>query len=280
MLRDEYFRRLINGAHIELYLSANDGARVFWPWRMQPPREASQNYRDACEKYIIDSHIADPSVTTNECLDAAFKYNAEIVALVDYLPFDVYERELDPEEDQQAWEAFQQLKKEYDSAYTATLGSLTGGLEQYHDHPFDGEVLIPLQKPWVDCWQDIGEPANHILGIGGLKDGGNSERIEASQALRQAVGPYVWIHGFGWGPDGLADEIRANPDLIDSIDYSTPMQNAATDNCTPGKERMSVAAMGSARKLVRDLREVSEYPTKQTPDAQRSKNQSGIGAFL
>lgn len=280
MLRDEYLRRLVNGAHVELYLSANDGARIFWPWRMQPPKEASRNYRDACEKYIIDSDIGDPSVTLDECLDTAFRLDAEMVALVDYMPFEYYERELDPEKDQEAWEAFQSLRDEYSSAYAATLDSLTSGLEAVKEHPFEGEVLIPLQEPWVECWHELGQPRNHILGIGGLKEGKPRERIEAARKLRSAVGDEMWIHGFGWGVEGIADEIRSDPTLIDSIDYSTPMQDSATDRCTPGKERMSVAAMGSARRLIRDLREVSEYPDRITPEGLRSESQQGMDAFL
>lgn len=231
MIRDEYLRRLIDGAHVRLYLSANDGARLYWPWRMQPPKEATKSYRDACEHYIIDSDPQDENVTTQDVLDTAHRLDAEVASLAD-----VY------------------LDKD------ATVDNLLKGLEIADDHAFDGRLLLPLQDPYVECWKEIGEPTNHWLGIGGLKDGRPRERLAAASSLRDVVGGDVWIHGFGWGVDGIAPEIRRSPGLLDSLDYSSPMQDAATDACSPGDERMSVAAMGAGRRLVRDLREVSVFP--------------------
>lgn len=231
MLRDEYFRRLVEGAHLELYLSATDGARLYWPWRMQPPSEATGSYRDACERYIIDSDPLDDDVTAETVLDTAHRLDAEVASLQD-----VYQDK------------------------DGTVDSLLDGFEVYDDHAFDGELLLPLQKPYAECWREIGSPENHMLGIGGLKDARDTERLRAARELRDAVGDDVWIHGFGWGVDGLSDAIRNRPGLLDSVDYSTPMQNAVTVECTPGKERMSVAAMSAAQQLVRDLREVSKYP--------------------
>jgi hypothetical protein len=231
MLRDEYFRRLVDGAHIELYLSAIDGARLYWPWRMQPPKDASDNYRNACERYIIDSDPLDDDVTTVDVLDCAYRLDAEVASLQD-----VYQDK------------------------DATVDSLLDGLEIADSHDFEGDLLLPLQKPYVNCWQELGEPTNHLLGIGGLKDGRPVERLKAARELRAAAGNDVWIHGFGWGVNGIADAIRKEPNLINSLDYSTPMQNAAHNDATSGDEVMSVAAMDAAKKLIHDLREVSEYP--------------------
>lgn len=238
MLRQEYLRRLVDGAHVQLHLSANDGARLYWPWRMQPPSQATQSYRDACEQYVIDSDPLDDAVTATDVLDTAHRLDAEVASLQD-----VYQDK------------------------DATVDSLLRGLEVADDHPFDGTLLLPLQDPYVACWRELGEPTDHWLGIGGLKDGRPCERVDAAQALRDAAGPDAWIHGFGWGVDGIAAAVRNDPGLLDSLDYSTPMQNAATDKCSPGKERMSVAAMGAARRLVKDLREVSSYPDS-TPGTQ------------
>lgn len=232
MLRDEYLRRLIDGAHIELYLSANDGARIYWPWRMQPPSEANSNYRNSCEKYIIDSDPLDDSVTATDVLDIAHELDAEVASLQD-----VY------------------LDKD------ATVDSLLKGMEIADSHAFDGELLLPLQDPWVDCWREIGEPTEHLLGVGGLKDARPRARLNATKALRNAVGD-AWIHGFGWGIDGISNAIRNDPDLLDSIDYSSPMQDNVETDCTAGEERMSVVAMEASCRLVHDLREVSTYPNQ------------------
>ena len=249
MLRQEYLRRLVDNAHIELYLSANDGARIYWPWRMQPPSEASRRYRDACEKYIIDSDPWNDGIEATEILNCAFKLDAEIASLQD-----VY------------------LDKD------GTVDKLLEGLEIADSHSFDGQLLLPLQKPYVECWKELGEPTEHMLGIGGLKDGSPEKRIRVSKQLRNAVGNDVWIHGFGWGIKGIAKSVQKNPKLIDSIDYSTPMQNGANYDCSSGKERMSVAAMGGATKLVRDLREVGGF-VETTAKYHRSDEQSALETF-
>ena len=231
MLRDEYLRRLIDHANVQLYLSANDGARIYWPWRMQPPSEATRSYRGACEQYVIDSDPLDDDVTATDVLDTAHRLDAEVASLQD-----VYQDK------------------------DATVDNLLRGLEVADDHPFGGDLLLPLQDPYVECWKDLGEPTEEWIGIGGLKDGTTRQRIDAATDLRDAVGSDVWIHGFGWGVTGIASTIRRRPELLDSIDYSSPIQNGANDACSPGKERMSVVAMGAAQRLVRDLREVSSYP--------------------
>jgi len=234
MLRDEFFRRLVDAAHIELYLSASGGSggRIYWPWKMNPPKEALTRMRNSCERYIIDSDPLDDSVTTTDVLDCAVQYDAEVASLQD-----VYQDK------------------------DATADSLLEGLAIADDHDFDGGLLLPLQKPYVECWEEIGEPTTHLLGIGGLKDARVEERLKAVRSLRNAVGSNVWIHGFGWGVAGLEDAIRNDPSLLDSVDYSTPVQDAMTgEGYTNGDEMSSVIAMRAATKLIRDLREVSDYP--------------------
>jgi hypothetical protein len=198
---------------------------------MQPPKDASSRYRNACEKYIIDSDPLDDAVTTKDVLDCANRVGAEVASLQD-----VYQDK------------------------DATADSLLEGLAVADSHSFDGDLLLPLQKPYVECWEETGEPTDHLLGIGGLKDARATERLQASRELRTAVGEDVWIHGFGWGVNGISEAIRDQPGLLDSVDYSTPMQEAATNDATNGDEVMSVAAMEAATKLIRDLREVSEHP--------------------
>lgn len=240
MLREEYLNRLRENSYADLYLSAKDGGRIFWPWRMLPPKNATQLYRKSCDILIIDSDPEDPDVTTKDVLDCAVELDAEVASLAD-----VYH---DME---------------------ATVDSLLTGLEVYDDHEFSGEVLLPLQNPFIECYQELGEP-DCLLGIGGLKDAITSRRIEAAENLRNHVGDDMWIHGFGWGPsDGMAEEIRSQPNLIDSMDYSTPIQNVRFTDSSPGKERMSVAATKSGAALVHDLRELSSFVDGEERDNSR-----------
>ena len=248
MLRDEFLRRLIDHANVQLYLSANDGARIYWPWRMQPPKSASTTYRNACERYIIDSDPLDDSVTTTDVLDSAHALNAEVASLQD-----VYQDK------------------------DATVDSLLRGLEVADDHAFAGDLLLPLQEPYVECYEELGRPSEHLIGLGGLKDGGNRERIDAARELRNHVGPNVWLHGFGWGPTGqLARAIRDDGDLLDSLDYSTPVQSVDYSLSSSGKERMSVTAAYAGARLIRDLREVSTHTEEASAEDLRDAGQAGL----
>jgi hypothetical protein len=244
VIREEYLRRLIDAAHVELYLSGADGARIYWPWRMEPPKEASMSYRNACEVYVIDSDPQDDSVTNVDALDAAFRYDAEVCSLQD-----VYQ----------------------DKA--GTVDALLEGLEIADSHPFDGTLLLPLQQPYVECWREIGEPDGCWVGLGGLKDSSVHQRLESAKKFRDYVGDGPHVHGFGWGPVSggddpmaLAREIRRRPQLLDSLDYSTPMQRAIGQLMTPGEERMTVQASYASFRLIRDLREVTPYPETDDTD--------------
>lgn len=247
MIREEYLRRLVDAAHVDLYLSGTDGARMFWPWRMQPTHEASATYRNACEQYVVDSAPQREDISTENTLDVAYRVDAEVASLAD-----VYQDK------------------------PATVDSLLDGLAIADDHPFDGTLLLPLQEPFVECWRDIGAPTDDVwLGVGGLKDASDAARIRASEDLRAAVGDDAHIHGFGWGPtNDLAAAIRSTPSLLDSLDYSTPVRSTPMDH-SPGEERMSVAAAYAGARLIRDLREVTPFP-----DTSNSASaQAGVADF-
>lgn len=230
MLKREYLDRLIKASPVELYLSAIDGARLNWPWRMHPPKNASTRYRDSCETYVIDSDPEDNSVTVETVLDTAHRLDADVASLQD-----IYQD------------------------CSATVDQLLHDLEVADDHAFDGTLLLPLQRPYVRCWTELGEPTEYWIGLGGLKDGPNTQRIEAAKHFRSHAGWDIWLHGFGWGPHGdLAVEIRNNPTLLDSIDYSSPMQNVRYEY-ESGEESMSVAAMKAGTELIRDLRRCTDY---------------------
>jgi len=215
---------------------------------MQPPETATRSYRDACETYVIDSDPQKEAVDTKAVLDTAFRLDAEVASLAD-----VYQDK------------------------DATVDKLLHGLEVYDDHPFGGELILPLQDPFIEAWQDVGEPTKHWVGIGGLKEASTAKRVDAARNLRQAVGSDVQLHGFGWGVKGhLAQVIRAEPELLNSVDYSTPAQNNIT-GIEPGKERTSVQAMYAGAKLIEDLRSVTPY-VDGLPGEYREPEQMGLNS--
>lgn len=232
MIREEYLRRLVDAAHVDIYFSGCDAARIYWPWRMHPPKESHKGFRNACERYVIDSDPQDDDVTARDVLDEAHRLDAEVASLQD-----VYQDK------------------------DATVDALLHGLEVADDHAFDGTLLLPLQAPYDECYREIGDPIDHWVGIGGLKDAPDLARIDAAESVREVVGPDVHVHGFGWGPnDTLAAAIRDRPGLLDSLDYSTPAQDAIHTDATAGSEVQSVYAAYAGYRLVHDLREVTPHP--------------------
>jgi hypothetical protein len=110
-----------------------------------------------------------------------------------------------------------------------------------------------------------------------LKDASDSVRIRAAEQFRDYAGTDVHVHGFGWGVSvDLAAAIRDRSTLLDSLDYSSPVQSSVTD-VTPGDERMSVTAAYAGARLVRDLREVTDHPDP--PDGDATVAQAGVMDF-
>jgi hypothetical protein len=248
MLRDEYLRRLVDASYIDLYLSGNDGARIYWPWRMQPVHESSKTYRDACESYIVDSSFNKPEIKNKDVLDKAHKVDAEYAVLSD---------------------VYQDCE--------ATVDAVLDGLETYDDHQFDGDIITPLQEPFVECYEEIECDTVDYVAVGGLKDKNTQHQIEATNSLRDFAGQEVKIHGLGftlrgWNgePNAWVDEINRKPELLDSVDTSSYLQKIvmADYEIDKGEERRSVDCVRVAEMLVRDLRRVSEYAKCETKTQQ------------
>lgn len=236
-----YLSKLLSASHIDPYLSINVGSttaplgpRGYYPYLLHAVDEVpeSATERPACYRYIIDSAIGKSDFGNTETLDTAARVNADAAILAD----DYHD---------------------IDSTVTAVLN----GLDKYETHPFDGEVIIPLQPPHGECVKkllDAGVSTDHIFAIGGLKDCNDDQRkIKATRTVRETLGPDATIHGLGFGiTDELATEIRSNPTLLDSIDYSTPAQDCIGD-FENGQERLSSVAASAGATLIEDIRKVS-----------------------
>lgn len=248
MIREEYLRRLVDQSYVDLYLSATDGARLYWPWRMQPVHEATERYRNACERYIIDSSFSREDITNTDVLETGARLDAEAVVLTD------------------VWHDVD-----------ATVDALVDGIERYHDHRFDGDVILPLQPPHAECYKRLRERGlgdGHIYAIGGVKDDPDRVKIRAAEDVYDIAGPETHLHGLGFGlTEELIAAIQHNPDLLDSVDYSTPVQSSMDGTVAAGEERMSVVAARAGAQLVEDLRRVTPYP-----DAEATRRTT-IGEF-
>lgn len=222
----EIFSNVVEKSPIEIYLSANDGAVLWLPCRMQPVHEANPSYRSQCKRYIVDSSFNKPEITNEDVLKKGHKMGADSVILED-----VYQN------------------------YEATIEKLREGKGIAQEHDYSGRIIYPIQAPYIECWERIGQP-EHIA-IGGLKDASDDERIRACHELRNA-GHTGTIHGLGWGiSDRLAREIRTNPELIDSVDSRTPNTEALTHDYWTGTDVSRSMELHTAGYLLEDYRKVS-----------------------
>lgn len=252
MLRDEYLRRLLDAAYVDVYLSANDSCRIYWPYRMQPVHEAAKRYRDACEHYIVDSSFQDESITNEDVLDTAFRLDAEAALLAD------------------VWHDADE-----------TVHALLEGRELADDHAYDGKLIAPLQPPHTDCYDEL-EGQFDIYAVGGVKDADPFTQVQALRHLRERAGPDEWIHGLGIGvSDELVWAVHEWPDLVNSIDYSTPVQNSMAPPVDNGEDHMSVIAARAGAMLVEDVRRltplVGQQPMRQTTLAFANGEEVGPG---
>lgn len=245
MIDRDYAQRIIDACPVDVYLSANDGARVHWPWRMQPTHEANYRYVDHCQTFIVDSAFQREDLGNEDALDAAHDLNADMAVLED-----VYQD------------------------YDGTVDAVARGLELADDHEFTGDVIVPLQAPYDECYLEL-EGERHYA-IGGLKDATASERLEAARSVRAVAGDDVWLHGLGWGAtDEMAKTIREDPHLIDSIDASTPYSDAQNHEHWPGAERTTPTSIHSLAYLMEGCRRMCPEMTD-TPRS-RHPSQSTLG---
>lgn len=252
MIDEEFLDRLVRASPVRLYASGIDGARCYWPWRMNKANaEADARHAAKCDHYVVDSNFKDPSVTNEDVLDEATKLGADAAVLAD-----VYQ--------------------DCDS----TVDALLEGLETADDHRFGGTVVLPLQAPHVKCYRELADSVDTDVwwAVGGLKDEPAAAKIAGARSLRDEVGAGPHIHGLGFGVTAeLARVVRADPGLLDSVDNATAMSNSVSD--LPGKtEKMTVAAAYATAKRLEALRTLTPFADV-SPDDLRERDQTGLEGF-
>jgi hypothetical protein len=243
MISQEYVERLSDAARVDYYVSGNDGGRVYWPWRMQKAGGQAGCHTDQCETYILDSNFTDESVTNADVLAEAHDVGADAAVLADVLG--------DPD---------------------ATVRALQNGLDSAREHDFSGVVVLPTQPPHDRVAKQLKNHTHGLniwWGVGGVKDAPAGEKIDAARQLRAVVGDDAHIHGLGFGvTQALAAAVRDQPNLLNSIDNSTAMQNASVTDLEGKKEKMTVAAARATAERLRRLRMLTDFADEQTPTKQ------------
>lgn len=258
MIDEEYLDRLVRATPVRLYASGVDGARCYWPWRMNkcggPMGKGSRRSHAAkCDHYVLDSNFRDESITNRDVLDEAAELGADAAVLAD---------------------VYQDME--------ATVGALLDGLDLVDEHRYGGTVVLPLQPPHDECYRRIAPSVDRDVwwAVGGVKDETAAVKISATRDLRAEAGAEAHIHGLGFGvTDALAREIRREPGLLDSVDNATAMSNSVTGlSGTP--EKMTVAAAKATAERLRALRALTPFAAEKPAAEQRQPGQAGMEDYV
>jgi hypothetical protein len=232
LLSGKHLDALIQRSHADLYLAGDENGRIFWPWRVLAADEVSMPNRESCSYLVVDSVFSDPDWGNRDTLEKASDVDADAVILAD-----VYH---DPE---------------------ATVKQVLDGLNIVDDHTWSGDVFLPVQPPVdtsIRSLLNAGVDATaHKWALGGLKDASDDQRIAAARRAREELGEGPHLHGLGFGvTDELASALRDSPDLLDSVDSSTSVQNAIQET-TAGEQRLSAVGALAGADLIAGLRKLS-----------------------
>ncbi len=219
---------LLEACPIKIYSASS--LKHPWPYRLQNATGCYPASFWRSQHRMMDSAITAPKLSNKDVLDKAVERQATEVCAKDYMPFDMYE---DLHEkgrlSEENIEAARKLKKEYGDNVTATTHSIKEFVE-IHDPDKHPPAYIPIQMPYDEHVSIVREliEDSHIeerYMLGGLKDASPNKRIDALLDFRSEAGSEPTAHGLGWGlSDELVSTIRKEPNLLDSVDNSTPSQ--------------------------------------------------------
>lgn len=258
MIDREYLDRLVRSTPVDLYASGIDGARCYWPWRMNKAKSpmghgARKSHAAKCDHYVLDSNFRDETVTNLDVLDEAAKLGADAAVLAD---------------------VYQDME--------ATVGALLDGLELADDHHFDGTIVLPLQPPHDECFRQVEPSVDRDVwwAVGGVKDETAAIKVDSTKALREVAGGDVHIHGLGFGvTEHLARAVRNDPAMLDSIDNATSMSNSVS-NLEGTEEKMTIAAARATADRLRALRALTPYAAEKPAAELRQPGQTGLEEVL
>jgi len=192
---EPYNLERVNRCPIDIYVASN--MPYSYPYKLGKPRHADNRTRDSCATWIMDSGIGDD--TTNEqVLDLAEKFDADFVVPCDEL------------HDQEA-----------------TTEAVLEFMELWDDHSCRATPLIPLQPPHAEHYKDLEGFGAYVLGGMAGPDVSSSEAVKYIRDFRRDAGYSPYVHALGVGGSmTLVRAVANNPDLIQSVDCSTPEQAA------------------------------------------------------
>lgn len=196
---EPYNLERVDRCPIDIYVASN--MPYSYPYKLGKPRHATQKIRDSCETWIMDSGIGD-DVSNEKVLDYAEQYDADFVVAKDYL------------HDQEQ-----------------TTESVLEFMELYDDHSCRATPLIPLQPPHAEHYKQLEGFGAYVLGGMAGEETSPEQTVKYLRDFRKVAGYGPYVHGLGIGGSmTLVRAVATNPDLVQSVDCSTPEQ-AAINGC-------------------------------------------------
>lgn len=197
-------QKVVDEAFVDIYLAYYQ-VKLDYPLRLETVGDSSPTVSDKSKSYILDCEISNDEVTNEDVLDRAAYLGADRVVPKDTL-----------------------------GDVDATLESFEEFLVRYDDHEYEGDFVVPLQADEtathsqchgsaVDLLNQYGYDTDRTYGIGGIKDDDPIEQLQACMETRSTLGEDIQLHAFGMGcSEKIAKAVREWPELLDSLDMSTP----------------------------------------------------------
>jgi hypothetical protein len=191
-----YRKKLIRSVPVDVYIGSNM-ATYWYPYRCQDVGHAWQRVRwTANWGYILDSDYDDDDVTNAQIIETALEVDPHFV-----------------------------VPKDYPGDPRRTFHSTVDFLDQWDDVDHPAKVLIPLQPPYEESYRAVDQYDYYALG--GLKPLAPNEQVEHLKRADAVMDADDYVHAFGLGAcRDVVDALRTDPDLVDSLDLSTPERMA------------------------------------------------------
>lgn len=190
----EYELERVNRCPIDIYVASN--MPYPYPYKLGKPENQTPKIRESCTTWIQDSGIGDDT-TNKDVLELARQFDADFV-----IPCD-------------------ELHKQAE-----TTEAVLEFLELYDESDIRATPLIPLQPPYDEHYKQLPDFPAYCLG-GIAFDYTAREQVEAIHMFREVAGTNPYVHALGVG--GSMEVVRTlanNPNLVQSVDCSTPEQAA------------------------------------------------------
>lgn len=212
-------------ACVDIYISGGNG-RFYWPNRLQKAKkdQCTPGVREASQQYMMDSGFEGGGVPMEQLINMAEKRQPTYI-----IPNDTVNTP-----DVAMRTAIEETAEKVDRFLTAIT-----------ETQFSPTVLIPLQPPHDFHYAYLHEhyPEQVHRGhfaLGGMRDMNPEDQLRHLKQFRDVAGDNAYVHGFGLGASrDMILALRDNPSLLDSVDFSTPQQNAMNGDVS-GRSRKPV----------------------------------------